>query len=198
MVALFVIVLGLLSFIIYKTVSQSYISATDSTNSFSYSYPDNWVIEPYEWVDCCEGPAKKEPNWSKVSQPITLHPNVDSDAIVTINTAKYGNYSGYKSFEDLKNSVKEDYFAKILFESTRDDGHEALFSRVDYLGPPDAKVESFTDHRYYFDNGKSFVQVEFREKYHHDWPDDEANPDIDNSEYLSDFEHIAKSFEFNN
>lgn len=198
MLALVVIVLGLLSFIIYRTVSRNYISATDSTNSFSYSYPNNWVIAPYEWEDCCEGPAKSEPDWDKVSMPITLHPVKNANAIVTINTAKYGNSSGYKSYEDLKNSVKEDYFAKILYDGTREDGHEALFTRVDYLGPPDAKVESFTDHRYYFDNGKSFVQVEFREKYHHDWPDDDVNPDIDNTKYLSDFEHIAKSIQFTN
>ncbi len=177
----------------YKNLRREYITATDSTGSFSYKYPDDWVIEPYAWVDCCEGPANTEPDWNKQSKPITLHPADDNKVIVTINSDKYGDI--WKSFKELKASVKEDYFAKILFEGKRIDGHEALFSRVDYLGPPDAKVESFTDHRYYFDNEKSVVRVEFREKYHHDWsPENE----IDYGKYKNDFEHIANSIKFLN
>lgn len=175
-----------------------YKQETDSTQSFGYSYPENWMIEPYVWEDCCGGPPDTEPDWSKESKPITLHPSDNSEVDVTITSNKYDEYT-YSSYESLTASVKEDYFAKILFDGTRDDGHKALFTKVDYLGPPDAKVESFTDHRYYFDNGDTYLVVQFREKYHHDWPDDEAGgPDIDNSKYLADFEHIAKSIKFSN
>lgn len=187
------LILIAVSLFAYKNLRREYISTTDSTGSFSYKYPDDWVIEPYTWVDCCEGPVNKEPNWNKQSKPITLHPADNNKVIVTINSDKYGD--AWKSFKDLKASVKEDYFAKILFEGKRVDGHEALFSRVDYLGPPDAKVESFTDHRYYFDNNKSVVRVEFREKYHHDWS---PESDIDYSKYKNDFEHIANSVKFLN
>lgn len=181
----------------YKNLRREYISATDSTGSFRYKYPDDWAIEPYIWQYAGDGPVPKEPDWNKESKPITLYPIEDRNVTITINQSKYGIYD-WKSYSALKASVKEDYFAKILFEGKRVDGHEALFSRVDYLGPPDAKVESFTDHRYYFDNNKSVVSVEFREKYHHDWPDDETGPDIDNTKYLSDFEHIANSIKFSN
>ncbi len=194
-VVVLLLVVGILSLFAYQATSRDYIYATDSAGTFSYEYPENWTIEPYVWEDCC-GPIDEEPDWSKESKPITLHPSNDKNVSVTIGMEKYGDYWG--SFNALKTTVKEDYFAKILFEGTRPDGHEALFSRVDYLGPPDAKVESFNDHRYYFDNDKTVVRVEFREKYHHDWPDDETGPDIDNSEYLQDFEHIAQSIEFLN
>ena len=181
----------------YKNLRRDYISATDSAGTFSYEYPDNWAIEPYVWQYAGDGIPPKEPDWSKESKPITLYPIADRNVTISINQSKYGIYD-WKSYDALKASVKEDYFAKILFDGKRPDGHDALFSRVDYLGPPDAKVESFTDHRYYFDNNKSVVSVEFREKYHHDWPDDETGPDIDNSKYKSDFEHIANSIKFLN
>lgn len=195
LVILALLVLGLLYFV----ASQKYITATDSTKHFTYEYPDDWAIEPYEWEDCCEGTPEKEPNWDKETKPITLYPKKDKQVLVTINAVKYQKGEGsFESFDDVKAFVKEDYFAKILFEGKRVDGHEALFARVDYLGPPDAKVESFTDHRYYFDDGKQYLVVEFREKYHHDWPDDETGPDINNTKYKNDFEHIANSIKFSN
>lgn len=177
------------------TQSITYKEVMDSSGSFSLSHPETWQMKPYVWDgDCCHGNPIAEPDWSKESQPITLHPAGDSEVEVTVRAEKYGVY--WDSYEQLKASVKKDYFAKVLFDGVRDDGHEALFTRVDYLGPPDAKVESFTDHRYYFDYGDSVLKVEFREKYHHDWPDDEMPPDIDNSKYLPDFEHIANSVKF--
>jgi hypothetical protein len=193
--AILVVGIGLLSLAAYKVMGRNYIAATDSAGIFSFEYPEDWTVEPYVWEDCCHYDTQKsEPDWSKKSKPITLHPHKDKNVEVTINTDKYGDY--WKSYEDLKAFVDEDYFAKILFEGKREDSHSALFARVDYLGPPDAKVESFTDNRYYFDNGDSVLRVEFREKYHHDWPDDAARPDVDNTEYLSEFEHIAKSIKF--
>lgn len=191
------IVLGL---VIYRMNPSEeaikYISTTDSAGIFSYEYPEVWTHKPHDWDACCNWDLNDdEPDWSKVSKPITLHPLDDEEAIVTITQEEYGSF--WESYEALREYVDEDYFAEILFDSIRDDGHRALFARVDYLGPPDAKVESFTDHRYYFDNGDSVVRVEFREKYHHDWPDDEMGPDIDRSRYLADFEHIAQSIKFN-
>ena len=177
-------------------VPAAYASATDSTGRFSYEYPTDWTIEPYNWEESYGGPLREEPDWSKQSKPIKLYPSENKNAAVTITMEDYGIY--WASYDDLKARVNEDYFAKILFDGIRDDGHKALFSRVDYLGPPDAKVESFTDHRYYFDNGTSVLKIEFREKYHHDWPDDETGPDINHSQYLADFEHIAKSVRFSN
>lgn len=175
--------------------AAQYIKTTDSAQIFSYSYPDHWQIEPYVWEDCC-GEIEPEPDWTKVSKPITLSHKYDTKVKITIITDKYGDL--WESFVALKTSVREDFYAKVLYEGTRPDGHEALFSRVDYLGPSDAKVESFTDHRYYFHNGDNVLRVEFREKYHHDWPDEETGPDIDNTRYLSDFEHIANSISFTN
>lgn len=176
-----------------KEVVQN-IEVTDSSSTFSFKHPDNWEIEPYEWTNCCDGPEVVEPDWTKVSKPITLHPAIDENVVVTVFMENYGGF--WESYDALKASVDEDYFATIIFEGRREDGHEALFSRVDYLGPPDAKVESFTDHRYYFDNGNAVLKVEFREKYHHDWDDDAERPDIDNTKYLSDFESIANSIKF--
>ncbi len=75
----------------------------------------------------------------------------------------------YDSFENLKASVKEDYFATVQQEGMSNAGKDSLFVVVNYLGPPDAKVESFTDHRYYYDNGSGYLLAEFRERYHHDW-----------------------------
>lgn len=181
---------------VYGILVRDYVDATDSTGTISYKYPENWALETYIWENCCSGPPKSEPNWSQESKPITLHPVEDKTVKVTIVAEKYGDY--WKSYDELKNSVKEDYFANILFDGVREDGHMALFTRVDYLGPPDAKVESFTDHRYYFDNGTTVLRVEFREKYHHDWPDEETGPDIDNTKFLSDFEQIAESIKFAN
>lgn len=174
--------------------TTQYMEDTDSTGSFSFSYPENWQIEPYVWEDCCGGPPKTEPDWSKETKPITLHPTGNNSVTVSMVMEKYGSY--WDSYKALEASIKEDYFAKILFEGQREDGHKALFVQVDYLGPPDAKVESFTDHRYYFDNGEFVLKVEFREKYHHDWPDEETGPDINNTAYLLDFEHIANSIKF--
>ncbi len=193
-------VAGWLAFTQNKTADHSdeslaYVSATDSAGQFSFEYPDDWTIKPYVWDACCEG-SGEEPDWSKQSKPITLSPSDNADVDITITMENYGDF--WDSYEALRGSVQEDYFANILFDGTRDDGHKALFSRVDYLGPPDAKVESFTDHRYYFDNGNTVLKVEFREKYHHDWPDDETGPDIDNTRYLPAFEHIAQSIKLLN
>lgn len=173
-----------------KPASQPVVNATDSAGIFSFSYPDDWTIEPYVWEDCC-GALDEEPDWSSVSEPITLHSDENKNVTVTLLTEKYGDF--WESYEALKASVQEDFFATILFDGLREDGHQALFARVDYLGPPDAKVESFTDHRYYFDNGGSVLKVEFREKYHHDWyPDRE----LDNSQYKAGFDLIANSIKF--
>ncbi len=195
--AVMIVFLAVIGWVSIKVLAQKYVTTTDSTGHFSYKYPEDWTLEPYKWVDCCEGPSKTEPDWTKESKPIILYPNADKEAKVTI---EFNDYSGdyvWTSYDGLKKNVKDDYFAKILFDGTRDDGHKALFSRVDYLGPPDAKVESFTDHRYYFDdNDKRVLRVEFREKYHHDWPDDEMPPDTDNSRFLADYEYIAKSIKF--
>ncbi len=201
LVVLVLVAIGAAGYYTYKkqqtpkvvTPAVTYIKATDSAKTFSFSYPDNWQIKPYVWEDCC-GPLDPEPDWSKVSKPITLYPAADENITITLNMEEYDVF--WESYNALLASVKEDYFAKILFEGKRADGHEALFSRVDYLGPPDAKVESFTDHRYYFDNDTSVLKVDFREKYHHDWPDDETGPDIDNSQYVPDFDHIANSVKF--
>lgn len=196
LVAVVVLVIGLASLAIYQDLKRNYITASDSTGTFTFEYPENWIIKPYVWEDCCEGSAQSEPDWTKETQPITLQLADDETVTITITAEKYGDY--WDSLKALKASVREDYFAKVLFEGTRDDGHQALFARVDYLGPPDAKVESFTDHRYYFDYGNKVLRAEFREKYHHDWPDDETGPDIDNSKYLADFERIAESIYFSN
>ncbi len=170
-----------------------YQNADDSTKTFAYSLPSNWEEDPYVWEDCC-GPVDPEPDWSKESKPITLHPKNDKNVTITIKRFPYDKTDDWTSYEALKAKVKEDYFAKVLFEGKRPDNHQALFTKVDYLGPPDAKVESFTDHRYYYDEGKSVVMIEFREKYHHDWPG--SAPDINNTKYLSDFKHIASSVKF--
>ncbi len=177
--------------------TTKYIKDTDSTKTFSFEYPESWKIVPYVWEDCCNESPKSEPDWIVESKPITLQSIENEKVMISIAMNEY-TIGSWASFNDLRASVKEDYFAKILFDGTRDDGHKALFSRVDYLGPPDAKVESFTDHRYYYDNDKTLLSINFREKYHHDWPDNEAAPDINNSQYLADFEHIAKSIKFSN
>ena len=166
------------------------VKATDSASNFSFEYPENWQIEPYVW-DSGWKADQIEPDWTKETQPITLYPSENKDVLVTIYSSLYDIY--YASYSDLTAKVKEDYFAKILFEGQRDDGHKALFARVDYLGPPDAKVESFTDHRYYFDNGLQYLLVDFREKYHHDWYPEN---DIDFSQFTEDFKHIANSVKF--
>jgi hypothetical protein len=178
------------------TPNIAYKESSDSTDAFTYIYPENWLIEPYNWEVWGGSVEQSEPDWSQVSKPITLYPTGNPSAKITMTTIEYGDF--WESYEDLKNKVKEDYFATILFEGQSEAGRKALFAKVDYLGPPDAKVESFTDHRYYYDNGKYVLFIEFREKYHHDWPDDEMGPDIDHSEYLSDFEYIAKSIKFSN
>lgn len=168
-----------------------HITATDSTDTFSFSYPDTWGIEPYVWDPCCGTPLPAEPDWTKTQKPLALHPRDNQEASVTISRQLYGDY--WLSYEDVVSRVKEDYFATILFEGMVDDTHKGLFARVDYLGPPDAKVESFTDHRYYYDLGDSVLSVEFREKYHHDWyPEQE----LDYSAYLSDFDAIVNSIRF--
>jgi type II secretory pathway pseudopilin PulG len=176
----------------------TYVSASDTANSFTFSYPSNWEMQPYEeWGiggDNLTEEQMKEPDWTKVSRPISLQLIGNDKVTIDITMNEYG--VNWSSFEEVKTMVAEDYFAKTLFEGTREDGHEALFTRVDYLGPPDAKVESFTDHRYYFNNDKYVLSIDFREKYHHDWPDDEMGPDIDNSPYLKDFEYIANSVKF--
>ena len=166
------------------------ISATDSTERFSFSYPDGWKIEPYEWGGSGEGDveAPAEPDWTKVSKPISLILKDNPEVMISLTTSAYGDY--WTTFADLKSKVKEDYFATTLYEGLIDDSHEVLFVRVDYLGPPDAKVESFTDHRYYYDLGSEVLTVEFREKYHHDWyPEQE----LDQSKYLLDFQTIVDS-----
>jgi hypothetical protein len=188
------VIVAVVGWAVYQTSRQDHIAATDSTGRFSFEYPESWVIKPYVWEDCCGAETEVEPDWSKDSKPITLHPVDDPEATVSISMTNYENFMG--SFEKLRDSVEEDNFAQILFDGTRDDGHRALFSRVDYLGPPDAKVETFIDHRYYFDNGTMVLSAEFREKYHHDWPDEETGPDIDNSAYLADYEQIANSVTF--
>src|SRR3990167_7049363 len=114
-----VVGIGLLSLFVYLATSRDYISATDSTGTFSFEYPENWTIEPYVWEDCCEGPAKKEPDWNKESKPITLHPIADKEAVVSIRSDKYGGIHYWKSFKAVVASVKEDYFAKILFDGRR-------------------------------------------------------------------------------
>lgn len=176
----------------------TYVNATDTANSFTFSYPSNWEMQPYEeWGiggDNLTEEQMKEPDWTKVSRPIGLQLIGNDKVTIDITMNEYGDY--WTSYEDVKAKVAEDYFAKTLFDGTREDGHKALFTRVDYLGPPDAKVESFTDHHYYFNNDKSVLSIDFREKYHHDWPDEETGPDIDNSAYLQDFEYIAKSVKF--
>lgn len=134
-----------------------YIEKLDSTNAFKYNYSDNWEIQPFMWEDFGGSIGEVEPDWATVIQPITLYPSDDMEVLVTIVSESYGDY--YDSYLDLKTKVKEDYFASVLFEGTREDGHEALFAKVDYLGPPDAKVESFTDYRYYFDNGTNYVRI---------------------------------------
>lgn len=185
-----------------NTNKVNYVEATDSAKTFSFSYPQTWTIKPYEWVSSGDegGPAKPEPDWTKETKPITLAAPNNKEVNIEIRMESYEYYGENrddgKSFDDLLAFVKEDHFAKILFEGEKEDGHKALFTRVDYLGPPDAKVESFTDHRYYFDNGNTVLRVEFREKYHHDWPDDEKGPDINNSRYLPDFEHVVNSIKF--
>lgn len=178
--------------------ATTYLQETDSTKSFSYKYPDSWEIKPYVWENCCEGPENTEPDWSKVTQPITLSPKSDPTVQVLLNFSEFNEYvsdSEIEDFEGFKAEIKEDFFATVLFEGRRG-GVDALFVRVDYLGPPDAKVESFTDHRYYYAPGSGVLSIDFREKYHHDWPDDEMGPDIDNTKYLADFELIANSISF--
>lgn len=190
-----VLLLSVLAAIAYWT-TPSYTKANDSTGEINFEYPEDWVTQEYKWKNCCHGPEKKEPNWQKVTQPIVLSPAENDEVTVSISEEKYGDY--WKSFKALREDVDEDYFATVLFDGMREDGHEALFVRVDYIGPPDANVESFTDHRYYFDKHDSVLMVEFREKYHHDWPDDEMGPDIDNTEYLDEFERIANSIMLGN
>lgn len=170
-----------------KVTEVQYSNVTDTSESFSFAYPDTWVMKPYEpWEPCCGDVP--EPDWTKEPRPITLHPKDNEQAVVKIVADKYGDF--WASFEDVRSRVKEDYFAKVLFEGKKEHGRDALFSRVDYLGPPDAKVESFTDHRYYFDLGTSLLRVDFREKYHHDWHPDR---ELDDSRYTADFERIAGS-----
>ncbi len=165
--------------------------ASDSTGNFTYSYPENWVSVPYEWDYCCGDLTEEQPDWNVQSKPITLQPSDNQNVVVTINHTEYSE-DWWSSFAELEASVKEDYFANILYDGEVN-GHKVLFTRVDYLGPPDAKVESFTDHRYYYDNGDKYIAIEFRENYHHDWyPENE----LDYSMYLSNFEKIANSIIF--
>lgn len=185
------LLIGLTAWYLIISNSDKNISATDSAGLYSYEYPENWVVKPYIWTSCCEGPEFAEPDWSVESKPITLSPVNNEDVVINISMQKYGDY--WESFDAIKASVEEDYFAETIFLGKREDGHDAIFSKVSYLGPPDAKVESFTDYRYFFDNSASVLSIEFREKYHHDWY---LVNNIDYTIYTSDAVQIANSIKF--
>lgn len=187
------------------TTTQLTRQTQDSSNTFRYAYPADWTLKPYVWENCCEG-EKQEPDWSQVSQPITLlPPGIQPAETFTEETAKVtlsyykldGSHGGRlgdaTNYDEMITNISSDPFFEDTFERLFINGREALYHRTDYLGPPDAKVESFTDHHYYFINGDMLLEVYFLEKRHHDWHPDQER---DNSQYKAEFEQIAHSISF--
>lgn len=177
------------------------IQASDSTKSFTFNYPDTWEIEPYEWVSNGDegGPAAPEPDWTIESKPITLRNRSNNKATISIRFAEVNNGFGGRerdatSYDELIKNIQDDYFFTNTFTRITINGNEALYDREDYLGPPDAKVESHVSYYYYFIKDSKMLVVNFVEKYHHDWAPEN---DFNHSEFTQDFDQIAKTINFN-
>ena len=164
---------------------------TDSTKSFSIQYPDNWILKEQIWQDCCEGSPKPEPDWSKETKPIDLKP---SGAHPDINITVTANPNPPVSTDEYVKSGNKDRFNS--YTKLKINGYDAVYHKLDFVGP--AEVEAYLDHRYFVTNNKSPVEFYFRERYRHNWNNEESGGKVnfDGSKYYNDFVQIVKSIQF--
>lgn len=163
------------------------VEATDSSQSFTYAYPENWSLQKYIWSDCCEGPQKTEPDWSKQTQPITLKEQ-SAPLAAAITVDGFGPNAIDRAYE----SRTQDQFN--TYTKLKINGYDALYHVKDFVGPSSA--EKYKDHEYIISNADATksVRLQFRERYSNSTINGES--DFDASDLVADFELIAKSIKF--
>ncbi|MCA9324076.1 hypothetical protein KC992_03145 [Candidatus Saccharibacteria bacterium] len=170
-----------------QTVETQTALLQDSTKSFSVEYPKSWKLLDYVWEDCCEGETKTEPDWTKITQPITLNPEPEENKItVQIEAVNDGSIT----LEDLKANQTDDQFN--FYEEQVIGDYTAYYHKLDFVGPSDA--EKYLVHTYYVINGKETVTFSFRERYSNTTTDGES--DFDGAAYVVDFIKLVKSIKF--
>jgi hypothetical protein len=163
------------------------VNASDSTKSFSYSYPSNWTLQKYVWQDCCDGPQKAEPDWTKQAQPITLKENANPiDAAIKIDD--FG-----------PNAIEREYSSRTMdrfntYTKLKVNGYDALYHVTDFVGPSEA--EKYKDNEYIISNteGTKSVRLQFRERYRNSTTG--GKNDFDASSLMPDFQKVAHSVKF--
>lgn len=169
--------------------AQTMVYGQDSTKSFSYSYPSNWSLQKYVWQDCCDGPQKTEPDWSKQPQPITLKEKSSPlDAAIRIDEF------GPNAIDREYSSRTEDQFN--TYTKLKVNSYDALHHVTDFVGP--SAAEKYKDHEYIISSpdGKKSVRLQFRESYSNSTIQGEN--DFNASALLPDFEKIVRSVTFLN
>ncbi len=166
---------------------------TDTAKTITFKYPGNWTVSKYVYEPCCEGEPKPEPDWTKVPQPIELRP---SGAHQNIKISITVENNGETTIDKIWSERTVDKFN--TYEKKKNNGYDAIYQKTDFVGP--AEVEAYIDYRYMIVNGKNSVELYFREKYRHNWNNEEGGgkTNYDASKYLSDFENIVSSIKFLN
>jgi hypothetical protein len=167
--------------------SAKTVAATDSTKSFSYAYSNNWSLQKYEWTDCCEGPTKVEPDWTRQTQPITLKEQFQPlDAAIRID--EFGPDAISRAYGSRTQDAFNTY-TKITIN-----GYDALRHVTDFVGP--SAAEKYKDHEYIISNAESTksIRLQFRERYSNSTLNGEN--DFDASAVLPDFEKVVRSVRF--
>lgn len=171
-----------------KAENTPLIELSDSSKTFSFQYPSSWKLKEYKWEDCCEGPAKTEPDWTVVPQPISLLPDpTNISPQVDITAVK----DGSMTLEDVKSTQIKDQFN--TYEELEINGQKAYYNKLDFVGPSEA--EKYLDHTYYIFDGDTTVKIYFRQSYSNTTVD--SNPKFDGSEYFDEFENLVKSVKLN-
>jgi hypothetical protein len=199
---LILVILGILGFVgwyvwynnrprEHKTVnanaSQQTVQATDTSKSFSYSYPSILSLQKYVWSDCCEGPSKTEPDWSKVPQPISLKGKyTTADVVINIT----GDNTGAITIDTEYTKRTIDQFNK--YSKLKINGYDAIYHVTDFVGP--SNTEKYTDLEYLIVKGDKSVRLKLREKYSNSTLN--GNNDFDATKLSPDYEMIVKSIKF--
>jgi len=177
--------------LVENTIST--LEHTDTATTITFKYPSNWTISKYVYEPCCEGEPKPEPDWTKVPQPINLKPNgAHRDIVVSITVDN----TGQKTIDKVWSERTIDQFN--TYEKKSINGYDALYQKTDFVGP--SEVEAYIDHRFLLVSGKDSVEVYFREKYRHNWNNEESGgkTNFNGMNYWNDFESIVNSINFLN
>lgn len=170
-----------------ETSKPNLIKYSDSSNTFSFDYPDSWSLIPYA-VPGTDGDEQTEQDWAKTPQPIKLNNRANQKAEITI--------TGYTSIDttidkEIATSTQDQFNA---YSKVTINGYAAAKHELDFVGPSSA--EKYKDTTYILLHNNAKVEIKFREKYSNSTTSNQYDFDVTN--LASDFQSIVDSIKFLN